>query len=123
MRTIHLWSGLAMLAILGAGPSFAAGPFDGNWIGQVPPVAGCAGNARASLTLIVNGTEVTGVLRNLGGRVAVVGTVDKDGKGSVHVARNYGTLQFSGDKFAMVWEAQRGCTRRAEGTREAAPSP
>lgn len=122
MRTV--WRVVALVAGAGLGVNPAqAGAFDGNWTGRALPQQGCAGNAVSNLTLIVSGEEVTGIVRNLRDRVAVIGTIDAEGKGSVHVARRYGTIRFSGDKFTMDWESQRGCLRHAEGGREVKPAP
>ena len=93
----------------------AAAPFDGAWQGSVPAMRGCAGGSESTVTLTVTGNAVQGTVHNAGNDVALNGTLNDDGSGSVHIARMQGTAQFRGDHFTLDWAGAAGCARHAEG--------
>jgi hypothetical protein len=114
MRTALL---AAAICLAGAGNA-AAAPFDGKWFADVPAVQGCNGNAPSTVTLLVAGADIQGQVRNIGGTVGVIGTLDADGNGDVRVARNgVGTIRFQDDRFEMDWLGDRNCRRHASGDR------
>jgi hypothetical protein len=114
MRTALLAAAFCLAVV----DSAAAAPFDGKWFADVPAVQGCNGNAPSTVTLLVAGTDIQGQVRNIGGTVGVVGTLDTGGNGDVRVARNgIGTIKFDGDRFEMDWLGDRNCRRHAEGDR------
>jgi hypothetical protein len=109
---------LAAAFCLGWASIAAAAAFDGKWFADIPAVAGCNGNAPSTLTLLVAGGEIQGQIKNARNTVGVTGTLDADGNGDIHIAREAeGTIRFNGDRFEIDWGGGRGCNRHAEGDR------
>jgi hypothetical protein len=80
---------------------FAAN-FDGNWIGQVPPIDKC--NNQSVMTITVAGDTLIGQVHNPGNLRTLKGTIDADGNANFAVLPNYrGTLKFTGDHFDGNW--------------------
>lgn len=112
-----------VIALFLTAPAMAAG-FDGEWSGQVPAVAGCAGGGESTVSLAVKDGQVQGTLHNARGNVAVSGTVDAGGAGAVRIAAQApGAVKFDGNHFTLDWQGAAGCARHAEGGRAPASVP
>jgi hypothetical protein len=86
--------------------SYAAGPFDGEWIGSATPNRGRC--RPAPVTLTVAGKVVTGEVR-LERETEIRGTVWEDGSFGATIGFNQLTGQFSRDAFEGAFEAS-DCT-------------
>ncbi|MGA2563089.1 MAG: hypothetical protein ABSF96_05955 [Steroidobacteraceae bacterium] len=93
-----------------------AGPFDGNWIGQIPPSGGC--HAVATMTITVSGDTLSGVVHNLANVRPFTGTVDADGNATFTVPEFHysGTIKFTADHFDANWNSG-NCQRHSLGDR------
>ncbi len=74
VRTHPGW--LVAIGILMTGTAFA-GPFDGNWIGQIPPSGQC--RAVATMTITVSGDTLSGAVHNPGNVAPLKGSIGADG--------------------------------------------
>jgi hypothetical protein len=114
MRTLAaLVLGLMSLA----GRPALAGPFDGNWIGQIPP-SGSACRSVATMTITVSGDTLSGVIHNRANVRSFTGTVDADGNATFLVAQFHysGTIKFTADHFDANWNSG-DCQRHSLGDR------
>jgi hypothetical protein len=94
----------------------AAGPFDGNWIGQIPP-SGRACHSVATMTITVSGNTLSGVIHNRGNVRSFTGTVDAEGNATFITQFNYpGTIKFTADHFDANWNSG-DCQRHSLGDR------
>jgi hypothetical protein len=94
----------------------AAGPFDGNWIGQIPP-SGPACHSIATMTITVSGDTLSGVIHNRGNVRSFTGTVDADGNATFTTQFHYsGTMKFTADHFDANWNSG-DCQRHSLGDR------
>jgi hypothetical protein len=93
-----------------------AGPFDGNWVGQIPPAGPCHGVA--TMTITVSGTSLSGVMHNSPtNQRAFKGTVDADGNAAFTTQLGHpGTIKFSADHFDANWTSG-DCQRHSLGDR------
>jgi hypothetical protein len=93
-----------------------AGPFEGNWIGQIPPSGPCHGVA--TMTITVSGTSLSGVMHNSPtNQRAFKGTVDADGNATFTTQFGHpGTIKFSADHFDANWNSG-DCQRHSLGDR------
>jgi hypothetical protein len=103
------------IAMLGAGPALA-GPFDGNWIGQIPPSGPCRGVA--TMTITVSGDSVSGLMHNNPNNIrAFKGTIDAEGNATFTTQFGHpGTIKFSADHFDANWNSG-DCQRHSLGDR------
>jgi hypothetical protein len=93
-----------------------AGPFDGNWIGQIPP-SGPACRSFASMTITVSGDTLSGVIHNRANVRSFTGTVDADGNATFTTQYHYsGTIKFTPDHFDANWNSG-DCQRHSLGDR------
>jgi hypothetical protein len=107
-------SGLA-LAVWLAG-TVCAGPFDGNWIGQIPPSGGCEGVA--TMTITVSGDKLSGAVHNPGNVAPFKGSIDADGNAIFTTQKGHpGTIKFTTEHFDANWKS--GCQRHSLGDRVA----
>lgn len=99
----------------------AAGPFDGNWIGQIPP-SGTACRSVATMTITVSGDTLSGVIHNRANVRPFTGTVDADGNATFTISQFHysGTIKFTPDHFDANWNSG-DCQRHSLGDR--APDP
>lgn len=103
---------LIIMEILSAGAA-VAGPFDGNWVGQVAPSGRCPG---ATMTITISGDTLSGAVHNPGNVAPFKGSLDADGNATFATAKGHpGTIKFSGDHFDANWKS--GCQRHALGDR------
>src|SRR5580658_9900305 len=104
-----------LIALLCAMPAMA-GPFDGNWIGQIPPAGPCRG--MATMTITVSGNAVSGLMHNNPRNIrAFKGTIDADGNARFTTELGYpGTIKFSADHFDANWTSG-DCQRHPLGDR------
>jgi hypothetical protein len=94
----------------------AAGPFDGNWIGQIPP-SGPACHSIATMTITVSGDTLSGVIHNRANVRSFTGTVDADGNSTFTTQYHYsGTIKFTADHFDANWNSG-DCQRHSLGDR------
>jgi hypothetical protein len=105
---------LAMLPLLSG--AALAGPFDGNWIGQIPPSGAC--RSVATMTITVSGNTLSGVVHNRANVRPFTGTVDANGNATFTVTQfNYsGTIKFTPDHFDANWNSG-DCQRHSLGDR------
>ncbi len=103
------------LVALGAAPALA-GPYDGNWIGQIPPTGACPGVA--TMTITVSGDTLSGLMHNNPHNIkAFKGTVDAEGNGKFTTQLGHpGTIKFIGDHFDANWTSG-ACQRHSLGDR------
>jgi hypothetical protein len=94
----------------------SAGPFDGNWVGQIPPAGPCRG--MATMTITVSGNSVSGLMHNNPRNIrAFKGTIDADGNARFTTELGYpGTIKFSADHFDANWTSG-DCQRHSLGDR------
>src|SRR3984885_10322087 len=94
-----------------------AGPYDGNWIGQIPP-SGRNCQSIAIMTITVSGNTLSGIVHNRANVRAFTGTVDADGNATFTVpAYHYsGTIRFTPDHFDANWNSG-NCQRHSLGDR------
>jgi hypothetical protein len=113
MRTL---AGLALAVAPLVTGTAVAGPFDGNWIGQIPPSGGC--HAVATMTITVSGDTLSGVVHNLGNVRPFTGTVDSDGNATFTVPEYHysGKIKFTADHFDANWNSG-NCQRHSLGDR------
>jgi hypothetical protein len=113
MRTLAgCFMTLMMLASLPA----AAGTFDGNWIGQIPP---SGPNCRhvSTMTITVSGGNLSGVIHNWSNVRAFTGTVDEQGNATFTTQYHYsGTIKFTPEHFDANWNSG-DCQRHSLGDR------
>lgn len=113
VRTIAVLA-LTMTALVGR-PA-AAGPFDGNWIGIIPP-SGSACHSVATMTITVSGDTLSGVVHNRTNVRPISGTVDADGNATFTTQYHYsGTIKFTPDHFDANWNSG-DCQRHSLGDR------
>ena len=113
---MRVFSGLMIAAwtALIAAPALA-GPFDGNWIGQVPPIDKCP--QQSVMTITIAGETLIGQVHNPGNARTLKGTIDADGNASFAVLPNFrGTMKFTGDHFDGNWN-NGACLRHVLGDR------
>ncbi|HTB68660.1 MAG TPA: hypothetical protein VK727_20740 [Steroidobacteraceae bacterium] len=93
-----------------------AGPFEGNWVGQIPPSGPCRGVA--TMTITVSGTSLAGVMHNNpANQRAFKGTVDADGNARFTTQFGHpGTIKFSAEHFDANWNSG-DCQRHSLGDR------
>jgi hypothetical protein len=92
-----------------------AGPFEGNWVGQIPPSGACHGVA--TMTITVSGAALAGVVHNTGNAAAFKGTVDADGNARFTTQAGHpGSIKFSAEHFDANWTSG-GCQRHSLGDR------
>ncbi len=102
------------IGILTAGTSFA-GPFDGNWVGQIPPSGRC--RAVATMTITVSGETLSGAVHNPGNVAPFTGSIDANGDATFTTRRGHpGTIKFTTGHFDANWQSG-GCQRHALGDR------
>jgi hypothetical protein len=113
MRTL---AGLVIaISMLLVGPAMA-GPFDGNWIGQIPP-SGRACHSPATMTITVSGDTLSGVIHNRANVRSFTGKIDADGNATFTTQFNYsGTIKFTPDHFDANWNSG-DCQRHSLGDR------
>ena len=113
MRTL---AGLALAIAPLVASTAPGGPFDGNWIGQIPPSGGC--HAIATMTITVSGNSLSGVVHNLGNVRPFTGTVDAEGNAAFTVSQYHysGTIKFTADHFDANWNSG-NCQRHSLGDR------
>jgi hypothetical protein len=114
MRTLSGFS-IALLTLL-AGPAMA-GPYDGNWIGQIPPSGpGC--RSVATMTITVSGDTLSGVVHNIGNVRPFTGKIDADGNATFTQQEFHytGTIKFTADHFDANWNSG-NCQRHSLGDR------
>lgn len=93
-----------------------AGPFDGNWIGQIPP-SGSACRSVSTMTITVSGDTLSGVIHNRSNVRSFTGTVDADGNATFTTQFHYpGTIKFTADHFDANWNSG-DCQRHSLGDR------
>jgi hypothetical protein len=94
-----------------------AGPYDGNWIGQIPP-SGPKCQSIAIMTITVSGETLSGIVHNRANVRAFTGTIDADGHATFTVpAQHYsGTIRFTADHFDANWNSG-NCQRHSLGDR------
>jgi len=98
----------------------AAGTFDGNWIGIIPP-SGSGCRSVATMTITVSGDTLSGVIHNRSNVRSFTGTVDTDGNATFTTQFHYsGTIKFTPDHFDANWNSG-DCQRHSLGDR--APDP
>jgi hypothetical protein len=104
-----------LIAMLGT-RAVMAGPFDGNWIGQIPPAGPCRG--MATMTITVSGSSVSGLMHNSPRNIrAFKGTIDADGNATFTTELGHpGTIKFSVDHFDANWTSG-DCQRHSLGDR------
>jgi hypothetical protein len=113
VRTLTIFA-LAMITLV-CRPA-TAGPFDGNWIGQIPP-SGSACRSVASMTITVSGDTLSGVIHNRSNVRSFTGTVDADGNATFTTQYHYsGTIKFTPDHFDANWNSG-DCQRHSLGDR------
>ena len=110
---------VSVIATLGFGLAFStaasAGSFDGNWVGQVPPIGKC--NAQSVMNLTVSGDTLAGQIHNPGNVRGITGKIDADGNATFTVMPSYsGTLKFTTDHFEGDWD-NGPCLRHVLGDR------
>ena len=94
----------------------AAGTFDGNWIGQIPP-SGPACRSVATMTITVSGDTLSGVIHNRANVRSFTGTVDANGSATFTTQYHYsGTIKFTTDHFDANWNSG-DCQRHSLGDR------
>lgn len=94
----------------------AAGPFDGNWIGIIPP-SGPACHSVATMTITVSGDTLSGVIHNRANVRSFTGTTDADGNATFTTQFHYsGTIKFTADHFDANWNSG-DCQRHSLGDR------
>ncbi|HEV2702199.1 MAG TPA: hypothetical protein VGV09_11245 [Steroidobacteraceae bacterium] len=103
------------IAMLSTAPAMA-GPFDGNWIGQIPPAGPCRGVAM--MTITVSGDSVSGLMHNNPNNIrAFKGTIDADGNATFTTQSGRpGTIKFTTDHFDANWNSG-DCQRHSLGDR------
>jgi hypothetical protein len=103
------------ITMLIAGPVLA-GPFDGNWIGQIPPSGSCRGVA--TMTITVSGNSLSGVMHNNPRNMrAFKGSVDDNGNATFTTQLGHpGTIKFTGDHYDANWNSG-DCQRHSLGDR------
>jgi hypothetical protein len=107
--------GAAMVGAAMAGTAMA-GPFDGNWIGQIPP-SGTHCRHVALMTITVSGDTVAGVIHNPANQRPFTGEVDADGNAAFQVTGFYsGTIKFTAEHFDANWDSG-NCKRHSLGDR------
>jgi hypothetical protein len=112
MRTL---AGLFLALTSVASAPAGAGPFDGNWIGQIPPSGQC--HFVSTMTITVSGDTLSGVIHNHSNVRAFTGTVDADGNATFTTQYHYsGTIKFTPDHFDANWNSG-DCQRQALGDR------
>jgi len=106
---------LIALSTLSAGPVLA-GPYDGNWIGQIPP-SGSGCRHVSTMTITVSGDTLSGVIHNFANVRSFTGKVDLDGNATFTTQYNYsGTIKFTADHFDANWNSG-DCQRHSLGDR------
>lgn len=114
MRTL---AGLSMTTLTLLAGQALAGPFDGNWIGQIPP-SGPACHSVATMTITVSGDTLSGVVHNPGNVRPFTGKIDADGNGTFTQQQFHytGTIKFTPDHFDANWNSG-NCQRHSLGDR------
>ncbi len=99
------------------GATAHAGPYDGNWIGQIPP-SGQHCRSVATMTITVSGNTLSGIVHNRANVRAFSGSIDADGNATFTVpAYHYsGTIRFTADHFDANWNSG-DCQRHSLGDR------
>jgi hypothetical protein len=93
-----------------------AGPFDGNWIGQIPP-SSRACHSVATMTITVSGETLSGVIHNRANVRSFTGKIDADGNATFTTQYHYsGTIKFTADHFDANWNSG-DCQRHSLGDR------
>ena len=110
-----LLGSVVTITLLVAGPAMA-GPFDGNWIGQIPPSDACRGVA--TMTITVSGNSLSGFMHNNPNNIrAFKGTVDAEGNAAFTTQFGHpGTIKFTADHFDANWNSG-DCQRHSLGDR------
>jgi hypothetical protein len=113
MRTL---AGLVLAVTTLVGRPASAGPFDGNWIGIIPP-SGQACHSVATMTITVSGDSLSGIIHNRANVRSFTGTVDADGNATFMTQFHYsGTIKFTPDHFDANWNSG-DCQRHSLGDR------
>jgi hypothetical protein len=114
---MRILTGLIVATLTLACRPAMAGPFDGNWIGQIPP---SGPNCRhvSIMTITVSGDTLAGVIHNHANVRPFTGTVDADGNGSfTNTQFHYtGQIKFTADHFDANWNSG-DCQRHSLGDR------
>jgi hypothetical protein len=114
MRVLAGFMAAALTAMIGSN-AMAAGTFDGNWIGQVPPIGKCP--QQSVMTITIADENLIGQVHNVGNVRTIKGTIDADGNATFAVLPNYrGTMKFTGDHFDGNWN-NGACIRHVLGDR------
>jgi len=99
----------------------SAAEMDGRWVGAVPIGGGC--DFASTVTLLVEGGAVHGLVQKPDSRVSIRGDVDGEGSGSIRVDNNtHGTLRFVDGHFVIDWKNNL-CPRHADLQRDTAVVP
>jgi len=94
----------------------AAGTFDGNWIGIIPP-SGSACHSVATMTITVSGDTLSGVIHNRANVRPFTGTVDANGSATFTTQFHYsGSIKFTPEHFDANWNSG-DCQRHSLGDR------
>ncbi|HEY1899888.1 MAG TPA: hypothetical protein VGG49_08860 [Steroidobacteraceae bacterium] len=105
----------AIAMVMWAARPALAGPFDGNWIGQIPPSGPC--HVTATMTITVSGNVLSGVMHNSANAAPFKGTVDANGNAAFTTEKGHpGTIKFTADRFDANWTSG-GCHRHSLGDR------
>lgn len=92
-----------------------AGPFDGNWIGQIPPSGRCP--RTATMTITVSGATLSGAVHNTSNVAPFNGSIDANGNATFTTQKGHpGTIKFTSNHFDANWKSG-GCQRHALGDR------
>ena len=112
---IRIIAGLPIaLGTLATGTAIA-GPFDGNWVGQITSSGRCRGIA-ATMTITVSGETLSGAVHNPGNVAPFKGSVDGNGNATFTTQRGHpGIIKFTASHFDANWTS--GCQRHALGDR------
>ena len=108
---------VAAVSVLAGASSAFAGNFDGNWIGQVPPIDKY--NQQSIMTITIAGDTMIGQVHNPANVRTLTGKIDADGNATFSVAgpQFRGTMKFTSDHFDGNWN-NGNCIRHVLGDRK-----
>jgi len=108
-------AGSALAVCLLMARTVSAGPFDGSWVGQIPPSNNCQGVA--TMTITVSGDKLSGAVHNTSNVAPFKGSIDADGNAVFTTQVGHpGTIKFTTEHFDANWKSG-GCQRHALGDR------
>jgi len=102
MRQQFVPAATCVLLLLQAGDAYAAGPYDGEWVGTATPNRGRC--KAAAVTVNITGKAVSGELRLEGGTSEIRGTVWDDGSFGATIGFHHLTGQFSRNAFEGTFD-------------------